>query len=193
MLIANSKVPIRFTGRHVSVTPAMRSHAEEKIAHLHLDYPRIMEAHVILNVEKYRHSAEIILHCGNHITIEADVETPDMYASIDAAVAKVGQQMRKYKAKILRSHRPRPEQTIRHFREEVLAVPETFAEQEEAEPTVIQTERYEVKPMFVDEAVLQMEMSQRQFVVFLNAKTERINILHRRKDSSYGLMEPVFA
>lgn len=193
MQTINKQVPIRFTGRHVSVTDAMRTHAEEKLGHLHLDYPRIMEAHVILNVEKYRHFAEIILHCGNHITIEASEETPDMYASIDAAVTKVGQQMRKYKTKILRSHRPRPEQTIRHFQEDVLSLPTTFADVEDSEPTVIQTERYEVKPMYVDEAVLQMEMSQRQFVVFLNAKTEKINILHRRKDGSYGVMEPVFA
>ena len=61
-----------------------------------------------------------------------------------------------------------------------------------AQPTVVQTERYPVKPMYVDEAVLQMEMSPRQFVVFLNAQTQKINILHRRKDGSYGLMEPTF-
>src|SRR5690606_16147383 len=103
----------------------------------------------------------------------------------------IAQQMRKYKTKILRSHRPR-RQEVRHFEEQVLTLPEDFEHQEEAEPSIIQTERYPVKPMFVDEAVLQMEMSKRQFVVFLNAKTEKINILHRRKDGSYGLMEPVF-
>ena len=114
-----------------------------------------------------------------------------MYASLDAAVDKIALQMRKYKTRILRSHRPR-RQEIRHFEEQVLSVPEDFEHKEEIEPQIIQTERYPVKPMYVDEAVLQMEMSKRQFVVFLNAKSEKINILHRRKDGSYGLMEPQF-
>jgi putative sigma-54 modulation protein len=191
MQVANVNVPVQITGRHVQVTEAIKRYAESKIDNLHLDYPRIIEAHVIIDVQKYRQIAEVILHCSNHITIEASAETSDMYASIDGAVDKIAQQMRKYKTKILRSHRPR-RQEIRHFDEQVLSVPEDFEHMEEAEPSIIQTERYPVKPMFVDEAVLQMEMSKRQFVVFLNAKTEKINILHRRKDGSYGLMEPVF-
>ncbi|MGV3533856.1 MAG: ribosome hibernation-promoting factor, HPF/YfiA family [Chthoniobacteraceae bacterium] len=191
MQVANVNVPVRITGRHVQATEAIKRYAESKIDNLHLDYPRIIEAHVILDVEKYRHSAEVILHCSNHITIEASAETSDMYASIDGAVDKIAQQMRKYKTKILRNHRPRRHE-IQHFEEQVLSVPEDFEHQEESEPSIIQTERYPVKPMFVDEAVLQMEMSKRQFVVFLNAKTEKISILHRRRDGSYGLMEPVF-
>jgi putative sigma-54 modulation protein len=191
MQVANVNVPVRITGRHVQVTEAIRNYAESKLGNLHLDYPRIIEAHVILDVEKYRQFAEIILHCSNHITLEATAETSDMYASIDSAIDKIAQQMRKYKTRIMRSHRPRKSE-IQHFREEILTVPADFEHHEEIEPKVIQTERYPVKPMFVDEAVLQMEMSKRQFVVFLNAKSEKINILHRRKDGSYGLMEPLF-
>jgi len=191
MQVANVNVPVRITGRHVQATEAIKRYAESKIDNLHLDYPRIIEAHVILDVEKYRQSVEIILHCSNHISIEASAETSDMYASIDGAVDKIAQQMRKYKTKILRNHRPRRHE-VQHFEEQVLSVPADFEHHEESEPSIIQTERYPVKPMFVDEAVLQMEMSKRQFVVFLNAKTEKISILHRRKDGSYGLMEPVF-
>lgn len=192
MQTANVNVPIKVTGRHVSVTKAITEYAASRIEHLHLDYPRIIEAHVILDVEKHRHFAEIILHCNNHITIEASDTTDDMYASIDGAVAKVAQQMRKYKAKILKNHRPRG-QSIRHFEEQVLQIEETFHEIENSEPEVIKTERYPVKPMFVDEAVLQIEMSNRQFVVFLNAKTEKVNILYRRKENGFGLIEPQFA
>ena len=191
MQVANVNVPVRITGRHVQATEAIKRYAESKIDNLHLDYPRIIEAHVILDVEKYRQSVEIILHCSNHISIEASAETSDMYASIDGAVDKIAQQMRKYKTKILRNHRPRRHE-VQHFEEQVLSVPADFEHHEESEPSIIQTERYPVKPMFVDEAVLQMEMSKRQFVVFLNAKTEKISILHRRRDGSYGLMEPVF-
>lgn len=192
MQTANVNVPIRVTGRHVSVTEPIKNYAITKLEHLHLDYPRIIEAHVILNVEKHRHFAEVILHCNNHITIEATHETDDMYASIDGVVAKIAQQMRKYKTKIMRLHRPR-RQEVRHFHEMVLDMDGFEDKAEDFEPQVIQTERYPVKPMFVDEAVLQMEMSNRQFVVFLNAKSEKINVLHRRKDGSYGLMEPTFS
>lgn len=191
MQIANVNVPVRITGRHVQATEAIKRYAESKIDNLHLDYPRIIEAHVILDVEKYRQIVEIILHCSNHITIEASAETTDLYASIDQAADKIAQQMRKYKTRILRTHRPR-RQEVQHFEEQVLSVPQDFEHKAESEPVIIQTERYPVKPMFIDEAVLQMEMSKQQFVVFLNAKTEKISILHRRRDGSYGLMEPVF-
>ncbi|EDY18118.1 sigma 54 modulation protein/ribosomal protein S30EA [Chthoniobacter flavus Ellin428] len=191
MQTANVNVPVKVTGRHVSVTDPIKDYATSRVEHLHLDYPRIIEAHVILDVEKHRHFAEIILHCTNHITIEASHETDDMYASIDGVAAKIAQQMRKYKTKILRNHRPR-QQSIRHLEEQVLEISPTFHEHEESEPSVIKTERYPVKPMYVDEAVLQIEMSNRQFVVFLNAKTEKVNILYRRKEGGFGLMEPTF-
>jgi putative sigma-54 modulation protein len=191
MQTANVNVPVKVTGLHVSITEAIKSYAESKLENIHLDYPRIIDAQVILDVEKHRHSAEIILHCNNHITIEASHECDDMYAAIDGVVSKVARQMRKFKTKLLRSHRPRG-QDIRHLEEKVLHVDEAFAEIEESEAQVIKTERYPVKPMFVDEAVLQIEMSNRQFVVFLNAKTEQVNILYRRKDNGIGLIEPQF-
>jgi putative sigma-54 modulation protein len=184
MQTANVNVPVKVTGRHVSITEAIKNYALTKVEHLHLDYPRIIEAHVILDVEKH-------LHCTNHITIEASHETDDMYASIDGVAAKTAQQMRKYKTKILRNHRPRG-QSIRHIEEQVLQIEDTFHEVENSEPSVIKTERYPVKPMFVDEAVLQIEMSNRQFVVFLNAKTEKVSILYRRKGDGFGLIEPAF-
>ncbi len=191
MQTANINVPVKVTGRHVSITEAIKDYAHKKVDNLHLDYPRIIEAHVILDVEKHRHFAEVILHCNNHITIEASHECDDMYASIDGVIDKIAQQMRKYKTKILRNHRPRG--FVKHFDEHVFApLNEAFAEIEEHEPEVIKTERYAVKPMFVDEAVLQIEMSTRQFVVFLNAKSEKINVLYRRKDGGFGLMEPTF-
>lgn len=192
MQTSNINVPVRVTGRHVSITEAINDYVHQKLEHIHLDYPRIIEAHVILDVEKHRHFAEMILHCNNHITIEASHECADLYAAIDGVIVKITQQMRKYKTKILRNHRPRG-QDIRHLEEQVLHIEEQFHEIEESEPTVLKTERYEVKPMFVDEAVLQIEMSNRQFVVFQNARSEKVNILYRRKDGALGLIEPTFS
>jgi putative sigma-54 modulation protein len=189
MQTANVNVPIRITGRHISITDAIREYAQNKVEHIHLDYPRIIEVHVILDVAKHRHFAEIVLHCANHITIEADHECDDMYAAIDGVLAKITRQMRKYKTKMLRTHRPRRFEP-QHFDEQVLHVDETFESHAESEPTHIHTERTEVKELFVDEAVLQLEVAaNRQFVVFLNAKTHKLNIIQRRKDGKYGVIE----
>jgi putative sigma-54 modulation protein len=193
MQVANVNVPVKVTGLHVSITDAIKSYAESKVDLIHLDYPRIIDAQVVLDVEKHRHLAEVILHCNNHITIEASHECDDMYAAIDGVIAKVARQMRKWKTKLLRNHRPRGND-IKHIEEQVFQVDENFELVEDSEPQLIKTERYPVKPMFVDEAVLQLEMStNRQFVVFQNAKTQKVNIIYRRKADGFGLIEPVFA
>lgn len=191
MQVANTNLQIKVTGRHVSVTEAIKDYAVKKVESVHLDCPRIIEAHVILDVEKkHRHRAEVVLVCTNHITIEATAETDDLYASIDQVIDKIAQQMRKYKTKIMRQHRQRGEK-VRYLDEQVLSV-EGFDGNAESEPSVIHIGKYPVKPMFVDEAVLQLEMSSRQFVVFLNAKTGKVNVLYRRKSGDYGLIEPAF-
>ena len=191
MQVANANPEIKVTGRHVAVTDALVDYARKKVESLHLDYPRIIDAQVILDVEKYRHIAEIVLHCNNHITIDASAETGDLYASIDEVVGKIAQQMRKHKTKIMRQHRPRRAQ-VQMIEAQIIAdtpdEPETGVE-----PEVVRTEKYPVKPMFVDEAVLQLQMnSSQQFVVFLNAKTEKVNVLYRRKQGNFGVIEPVF-
>ena len=194
MQVANANPEIKVTGRHVAVTDAIVDYARKKVESLHLDYPRIIDAQVILDVEKYRHIAEVVLHCSNHITIDASSETSDLYASIDEAVGKIAQQMRKHKTKIMRQHRPRRGQ-IRHLEELVFADDEPVEEYlPEAEPLIVKTEKYPVKPMFVDEAVLQLQMNAAQhFVVFLNAKTEKVSVLYRRKQGNFGVIEPSFS
>jgi len=188
MQVANVNLPIKVTGRHVSATEPIKDYAIKKVEGLHLDYPRIIEAQVILDVQKYRHIAEVVLHCANHITIEASSESMDLYAAIDEVMGKIAQQMRKYKTRIMRQHRPRHGE-VKNFEEKTLNL-EAFEEQAEAQPTVIETEKYPVKPMFVDEAVLQMQVSNQEFLVFTNAQTDKINVLYRRKDKGLGLIEP---
>jgi putative sigma-54 modulation protein len=107
MQTANVNVPIRVDGRHLVVTEALHQHVVQKLSQVHLDYPRIIEAHVILDLQKHgnRHFAEVILRCANHITIEASMTTNNLYASIDAAVDKAVQQMRKFKTRHLLGYR----------------------------------------------------------------------------------------
>lgn len=190
MQTANAHPPIKVTGRHLQITEAINDHVTKKIEGLHLDYPKIIEAHVILEVEKYRHSAEIILVCSNHITIEACEEMTDMYAAIDAVVDKVARQMRKYKTRLMKKHRPRKD-IVHHLEEHILQTePVDLDGDGAAVHPVVRTERYPVKPMFIDEAVLQLEMSTRQFLVFMNARNTRVNVLYRRKGGDFGLIEP---
>jgi len=211
MQIRNANPPIQVTGRHVSVTEAMKEYCRRKVASLHLDYPKIIEVQVILDVQKYRHTAEVILHCSNHITLEASSESNDMYASIDQVVDRIERRMRKYKTRLMQKHRPR-RHGVQHLEEKVLRwewlerlaeleqngteeSPLELAKEEQEQqhgPEVVHTEKYPVKPMFIDEAVLQMEMSNKQFLVFLNAKTEKVSVLYRRKTGDFGLIEPTF-
>src|ERR1700730_15026290 len=205
MQIQNANPPIQVTGRHVSVTDAMKEYCRRRLACLHLDYPKIIEVQILLDVQKYRHTAEVILHCSNHITLEASAESDDMYVSVDEVVDKIARQMRKYKTRLMRKHRPR-KHTIRHLEETVLRWEwvegledsletdpgKSTPESNPSEPSVVHSEKYPVKPMFIDEAVLQIEMSSKQFLVFLNAKTQIVKVINRRKSGDFCLIEPTF-
>jgi putative sigma-54 modulation protein len=206
MQTRNANPPIQVTGRHVSVTEAMKEYCRRKVSTLHLDYPKIIEVQVILDVQKYRHQAEVILHCSNHITLEASATSNDMYASIDQVVLRIARQMRKCKTRLMRNHRPGrqqprevPESSVRwnwlHNGSPLFdrkSVDDVDDQTEAARPEVIQTEKYPVKPMSPEEAALQMEFSKKQFLVFFNAKTEKVSVLYRRKQGDFGLIEPTF-
>jgi len=198
MQTANINLPIRVTGRHVNITDAMREHAEKKVASLHLDYPRIIEARVILDVESnFRHRAEIVLHCANHITIEAHSTTGDMYASIDETIAKVARMMRKHKTAMLkRNHRPgkgkRPTE-VKFLADRLGDVTDLFPVQEpEAQPEVliVHKEVSRVKPLQENEAIEEMEVRKMPFVLFTNPQTQKLSILYRRKDGEYAVVYP---
>ncbi|MCF6310881.1 MAG: ribosome-associated translation inhibitor RaiA [Verrucomicrobiales bacterium] len=189
MQVQNVNLPITVTGRHVTVTEAMRTHAHKKVEGLHLDYPKIIEAKVILDVQKNRQKAEVILHCANHITIEADTETGDMYASIDETLSKIARRMRKYKTRMLKSHRPR-KQSVRHLEERIFAAEMPEDHQDPVKPVIVHKDNYRIRPMFEDDAIMEMELSERSFIVFQNAENDKLSVLYRRKDGDYGMIEP---
>lgn len=198
MQTANVNLPITVTGRHESITEKMREYARKKVETLHLDYPRIIEAKVLLDVEKgFRQSAEIILHCANHITIDASTVTEDIYASIDETISKIARRMRKYKTRMLsRSHRPRKGKT-KILPEQVFTpeLPDTETDEStpDVEPHIIHKENFKIRPLFTDEAIMEMEMNERPFLVFQNQKNDKLAILFKRNDGDYGLIEPQLA
>lgn len=188
----NVNLPVIVTARHMDVTEAIRDYAHKKIESLHLDYPRIIEAKIILDVQNHhRHIAEIILYCADHIHIEVKSVTEDIYASIDESVAKIARRMRKFKTRLLKSHRPRANGSIRHIEEQVFHQEVVHTtEEDHIQPAYVHKEPYKVRPLYADEAIMDLELSDRPFVLFHNQQTHRLAILFRRKDGDYGLIEP---
>ncbi|MCB1078574.1 MAG: ribosome-associated translation inhibitor RaiA [Verrucomicrobiae bacterium] len=96
--------PISITARHMELTDAIRGYAEKKVGGIHFGYPKIIEAKVILDSQPHGHIAEIVIVAADHITIEADTETADLYEAIDLTIQKVERQMRKEKTRMLKQH-----------------------------------------------------------------------------------------
>lgn len=190
MQVHNVNLPIIVTGRHVAVTDSMRDYVTRKVEGLHLDYPRIIEVKVILDVEERRQIAEIILFCANHIVIEVKSISEDIYASIDESISKIARRMRKYKTRLLKNHRPRQNGSIRHLEEIVFHEAAFETEVDHVQPSYVHKEQYKVRPLYPDEAIMDLEMSERPFIAFHNQQTHRLAIVFRRKDGEYGLIEP---
>ncbi|MDE0827242.1 MAG: ribosome-associated translation inhibitor RaiA [Akkermansiaceae bacterium] len=197
MQTANANPNITVTVRHETVTDSLRNYAKKKIEGLHLDYPKIIEAKAILNVQGKRHAAEIILFCANHITIDASSESEDMYKSIDETIDKIARRMRKHKTRLLKKHRPRPEDTIKHLDEKVfsadfldnLSDPVEGEVGEDPEPVIVHRENYRLRSLYKEEAIMELELSDRPFVFYKNARRGVLQIVYRRQDGEYSVVE----
>jgi len=195
MQTANVNTPIQVTVRHESIADSLRDYVIKKIEGLNLDYPKIIEAKAILDVEKNRHTAEIILFCANHINIEASSETIDnMHASIDHTISKIARRMRKRKTRMLKRHRPKEEDTIKHLDEKIFAqnVLDTHPEEDETdpEPMIIHRESFKLRKLYKEEAIMELELSERPFLVYNNARRDVLQIIYRRNDGDYSIIEP---
>ncbi|MFN8544169.1 MAG: ribosome-associated translation inhibitor RaiA [Candidatus Binatia bacterium] len=179
---------ITVTFRHVEPTPALRTHAEEKLGRVIRKYLRRPgDAHVILEVAKERHLAEITLQ-ADHVTMFAKEETHDLYAAIDLAVAKLEHQAQKLKAR-RRDHKPAT--TVRAQPTAVTAsVFPADAADRGSTPTVVRTQRVPATPMTIEQAVRDLSASRDEFLVFTNAKSQMLAVLYRRHDGDFGLIEP---
>lgn len=194
MQTANVDPTVKIVVRHETITDAIKTFVEKKIGTLHLDYPRIIEARAVLDVKKNRHVAEIILFCANHITIDASTEGPDMYAAIDETISKIARRMRKHKTRLLKRYRTKPEDTIKHLDEKVFAQdvldkhPE--AAEHDPEPMIIHREGVKLKRLYKEEAIMELELSDRPFLVYTNARRDVLQIVYRRSDGDYSIIEP---
>lgn len=193
---------ITVTGRHMEMTDALKTYIQTGLEKVESHFDNAFEADVVLDVEKHRHIAEVNLHT-NGVRIHSKEASADMYASVDAAIAKIEKQIRKYKDRINR-HQPRTAREARDYHHAIISMDsaadvEAALAEESADTAVaiahrvVHREKLSMKPMSVEEATMQLELVEDQpFLVFSNADTSEVNVLYAREDGTFGLIEPKF-
>jgi putative sigma-54 modulation protein len=196
------------TFRHMDATTSLKDYAKEKVERITKYFPDPIKAHVVLSCDRgYNHCADVVITLHNGIVIKGEESTEDMYSSIDLVMAKIERQVRRYKEK-LRGHRPAPDEA-REFMHSVVAISEpphverptaqSAAQGGEAaaasapvlseKPRIIKKQKFFAQPLTVDEAVMQMNLLGDDFMVFTNSGSRDVNVVYRRKDGTYGLIE----
>ena len=180
---------INITARHLALTPAISDYVRKKVEKCERYFDHLVSAQVILYVEKYRQVAEVVIHASK-TTFRSKEESIDLYAAIDLAVDKIEKQLKKYKekGKIHRKNKNRsslgkPDKMDTRFM--------SLIEQPGAQSSVIsEVKRFDVKPTSVQEAISEMDTMGYGFYMFLNAETSLINVIYKKENGSYGLLEP---
>jgi len=170
------------TFKSIDSSDNLRSYVGEKLDRLDKYLYNPAEAHVVLMVEKFRHIAEIRI-TGDRLNIISKEEQNDMYSAIDMALDKIETQIKKTKQKKRDRRSGVKGRTIP-------MAPETVPEGDSSEQGQVRIENIEYKPMDIEEAVMQMELVKDSFLVFTNSKTDRVNVLYRRKNDNFGLIQP---
>ncbi|MGM0602821.1 MAG: ribosome hibernation-promoting factor, HPF/YfiA family [Bacillota bacterium] len=187
-------------GKNIDVTPSLKEHAEEKVRKLDRYFNgEPMEVQISMEVERERHIVEVTAYVKGLI-LRGEEATGDMYASIDGVVDKLERQLKKYKSKIHDRYIERKQEYKEEYKEErkeQILNTNTSPEEEEIEtdvfePKIVRTKRFAMKPMNVEEACMQMDLLGHDFFVFYNGETEETNVVYKRNDGNYGLIEPIF-
>jgi putative sigma-54 modulation protein len=181
-------------GNHIEVTDALHRFVEKKLGRLekYFDITQTADAHVVLSVLRDKHKVEVTISFPS-LLLRAEELSEDMYASVDLVVEKLERQIRKFKTKVNRKPRygitPRSLFTEDSFTY-VNLKPTGMDGEESSEFEVVRTKRFNFKPMGTEEAILQMNLLGHNFFVFSNAHTDQTNVVYKRKDGKYGLIEP---
>ena len=167
-------------GRNIEVTPGLRAAVEEKIGKLDKYFNPDTEVHVTLSVEKDRQKIEVTIPVKGSI-IRSEQVSNDMYVSIDLVEEIIERQLKKYKNKIVDK-----QQTAASFSKAY--VENDYTDDEEIK--IVRTKKFDIKPMYPEDACIQMELLGHSFFVFCNAETDQVNVVYKRKGGTYGLIEP---
>lgn len=175
---------IQITAKNIDLTDAIRSYVNKKIGKVKKYFDQVIEVHVVLEVQKNLHTAEVLVNAKG-VFLKGLEKSEDLYASIDLAVDKIERQLVKYKEKI-QSKKLMNKDFEEPFR---LNVIETGSLDTDNPVTVI-SKQIPVKPMDVEEAVMQMDLLNKNFFVFRNADSSEVNVVYKRDDGNIGLIEP---
>ena len=172
---------MKFTivGKNLTVTDGLEAAVEGKIGKLEKYFTEDTEIHVTLSTQKERQKIEVTIPMRGNI-VRAEQESNDMYVSIDLVEEIIERQLRKYKTKIIEKQQA------------AVNLSKTFIDEEydDEEIKIIRTKKFAVKPMDAEEACVQMELLGHNFFVFRNAETDEVNVVYKRKENTYGLIEP---
>ncbi|MBQ8923194.1 MAG: ribosome-associated translation inhibitor RaiA [Lachnospiraceae bacterium] len=169
------------SGKNIEVTEGLKSSIYDKLGRLEKFFTDDTDAQVTLSVEKERQKIEVTIPMKGHI-IRAEQASDDMYVSIDLVVEVIERQVTRYKKKIVDK-----EQNASFIKDDFF----DDADDDE-EVKIIRSKRFAVKPMYPEDACVQMELLGHNFFVFRNAETEEVNVVYKRKGNTYGLIEPEF-
>ena len=172
-------------GKNIEITQPLREYVEKRVGKVTKYFDKVEGINVLLTVTKGQHVVEVTVEVPNGVLLRGEESTTDMYTSIDLVVEKLERQIHKQKTKLAKRFRGGG------FKSEVIEESKFNAEQsdESEEYPVVKTKRFSVKPMDVQEAIMQMNLLNHNFFVFRDAETEEICVVYKRNDGAYGLLE----
>jgi len=168
------------SGRNIEVTEGLRAAVEDKIGKLEKYFTSDTEVHVTMSVEKERQKIEVTIPVKGNI-IRSEQVSNDMYVSIDLVEEIIERQLKKYKNKLVDK-----KQAAAFFRQDFIE--KDYMDEEEIK--IVRTKKFDIKPMYPEDACIQMELLGHNFFVFCNAETDEVNVVYKRKGNTYGLIEP---
>jgi putative sigma-54 modulation protein len=191
--VAREREPLHVIvqGKHIAVTPALREYAEEKLGRIARYFDHVQEAQVVLSVERRRGDVgraqvvEVTVR-GDGVLLRGEEASADMYASIDLVAEKLKKQIARYRSRFI--DRRRLEESRKKTR--ALVAADRALRAGPRQPQVVRTKRFAMKPMTADDAALQMELLGHDFFVFRNASSLEVNVVYKRADGNYGVIEP---
>lgn len=167
-------------GKNMEVTPALDTAVRDKLSKLDRFFTPDTEVHVTLSTQKLNHKVEVTIPVKGGI-IRSEQSSNDMYVSIDLVEEVIERQLKKYKNKIIDKH-----QSGGQFRQEY--IDRDYLNDDEIR--IVRRKQFDMKPMYPEDACVQMELLGHDFYVFINAETEQVNVVYKRKGNTYGLIEP---
>ena len=175
---------MKYAGKNMEVTDALRQVTEKKLSKLDKYFQKDIEGNVTFSTQKNRKIIEVTINLPGTI-IRAEESSDDMYASIDKAIDVLERQIRKYKTRLQKRYQNG--ETIRF--ENVIPLNREY-DLDADRPKLVKRKKFGLKPMSYEEAILQMELLRHNFFVFMDSETEDVNVVYKRKDGDYGLIEP---